>query len=80
VSKAHLWRERDQALQAQYEKLNNRVLPKVAVDQQASIGCKNKHTFWYGYKKHVSLDMQTGLINKVAVLIEAGPPPQLQLA
>jgi len=26
---------------------------------------QNKH--WYGYKRHVSVDMQSGLINKVAV-------------
>ena len=30
-------------------------------------GCKGKNKFWYGYKKHVSMDMQTGLINKVAL-------------
>ena len=28
-----------------------------------SIGTNN----WYGYKRHVSFDMQSGLINKVAV-------------
>lgn len=40
-------------------------MPTVARDKQARIGCKDK--FWYGYKKHVSVDMQSGLINKVAV-------------
>src|SRR5690606_39079280 len=24
-------------------------------------------TYWYGYKQHISVDMQTGLINKVAI-------------
>lgn len=67
ISKNKLWEERDKALAKKYETLNNAVLPKVAHDQQASIGCKGKHKFWYGYKQQVSVDMQTGLINKVAV-------------
>ena len=42
VSKSNLWEERDRAIQAKYEKLNNEVLPKVAVDKQARVGCKGK--------------------------------------
>ncbi len=67
ISKASLWEERDKALAEKYEKLNNEKLPKVAVDKQARIGCKGKSKYWYGYKKHVSVDMQSGLINKVAL-------------
>ena len=67
ISKATLWKERDEAIKRKYEKLNNEVLPEVAFDKQARIGCKGKEKYWYGYKKHVSLDMQSGLINKVAV-------------
>ena len=67
ISKATLWKERDKAIKAKYDKLNNEVLPKVACDKEARIGCKGKNKYWYGYKKHVSVDMQTGLINKVAV-------------
>ena len=67
VSKANLWKERDKAIQKKYEKLNNETLPKVAYDKQARVGCKGKDKFWYGFKKHVSVDMQSGLINKVAV-------------
>lgn len=67
ISKANLWKERDKAIKKKYEKLNNEVLPKVAHDKQAKIGCKGKNKYWYGYKKHVSVDMQSGLINKVAV-------------
>jgi IS5 family transposase len=37
------------------------------VDKQARIGCKGKSKYWYGYKKHASVDMQSGLINKVAI-------------
>ncbi len=67
ISKANLWKERDKAIKEKYEKLNNETLPKVAHDKQAKIGCKGKDKYWYGYKKHVSVDMQSGLINKVAV-------------
>jgi transposase, IS5 family len=67
ITKANLWKERDEAIKQKYEKLNNNVLPKVARDKQARIGCKGKDKFWYGFKKHVSVDMQSGMINKVAV-------------
>ena len=67
ITKANLWKERDEAIKKRYEKLNNEVLPKVAKDKQARIGCKGKDKFWYGFKKHVSVDMQSGMINKVAV-------------
>lgn len=67
IAKAALWEERDEAIKQGYEKLNNDVLPKIAHDVQARIGSKGKKKFWYGYKKHVSVDMQSGLINKVAV-------------
>jgi IS5 family transposase len=67
IAKANLWQERDQAIKEKYEKLNNEVLPKVAHDKQAKIGCKGKNKYWYGYKKHACVDMQSGLINKVAI-------------
>ena len=67
ISKANLWEERDEARKQKYEKLNNETLPEVTHDKQAKIGCKGGSKFWYGYKKHVSVDMQSGLINKVAI-------------
>ena len=67
IAKAQLWEERDEAIKQKYEKLNNEVLPKVAKDTQARIGCKSKNKYWYGFKKHVCVDMQSGLINKVAI-------------
>ena len=67
ITKANLWEERDEAIRQKYENLNNEILPKVAVDKQARIGCKGKNKYWYGYKKHISVDMQSGLINKVAI-------------
>ena len=67
ISKATLWEERDEARKQKFEKLNNETLPKVARDKQAKIGCKGGSKFWYGYKKHVSVDIQSGMINKVAI-------------
>lgn len=67
VSKAALWEERDALIKRKYDKMNNENISKVAHDKQAKIGCKGGKKFWYGYKKHVSLDMQSGLINKVAI-------------
>jgi transposase, IS5 family len=67
ISKANLWQERDRAIGLKVEKLNNETLPKVAVDKQARMGCKGKDKYWYGYKSHVSVDMQSGLINKMAI-------------
>ena len=67
ISKASLWEDRDKAIKDKYDKLNNETLPKVASDKEARIGCKGGNKFWYGYKKHVAVDMQSGLINKVAV-------------
>ena len=94
ISKATLWKERDQLIEKKLEKLkkiNNQTSPakkaeekdkiiaekleklnndnvsKFAVDKDARFGAKSKKKFWYGYKKHVSLDMQSGMINKVAI-------------
>ena len=67
ISKANIWETRDKVIEEKLERLNNETLPKVAKDKQARFGCKGKKKFWYGYKKHVSVDMQSGLINKVAV-------------
>ena len=68
IAKANLWKERDRAIKAKLDKLNNEVLPKLACDKQAKIGCKGKNKYWYGYKQHSAVDMQSGLINKVAVM------------
>ncbi len=37
------------------------------MDKNARFGAKSKKKFWHGYKKHVSVDMQSGMINKVAI-------------
>jgi IS5 family transposase len=67
VSKLSIWEERDKAIAAGYERLNNKVLPEVSADPEARIGAKSDKKFWYGFKKHVGVDMQSGMINRVAV-------------
>ena len=46
-----------------------RPYPSVAHDKQAKIRCKGKNKIKYSYKKQVSVDMQSGMINKVAVTL-----------
>jgi IS5 family transposase len=67
VSKLSLWEERDKAITAGYERLNNMVLPNVSADPEAKIGAKSDKKFWYGFKKYAAVDMQSGMITKVAV-------------
>lgn len=63
-AKANLWQERDRAIKAKLDKLNNEVLPKVACDKHAKIGCEGNNKYWVGYKQHSAVDMQSGLVNK----------------
>jgi len=67
VSKLSLWEERDKVITAGYEKLNNEVLPEVSADPEARIGAKSNKKFWYGFKKHIAVDTQSGMITKVYV-------------
>jgi len=67
ISKLNLWSERDKAITAGYEKLNNEVLPEVSADPEATIGAKSNHKFWYGFKKHTAMDTQSGMITDVSV-------------
>ncbi|MEA1909740.1 MAG: transposase [Patescibacteria group bacterium] len=67
VTKTALWKERDEAIKAGEEKLNNLVVNKYSKDKQAKWGAKNKNNIWFGYKRHCSVDMRFGLINKLAL-------------
>ena len=67
ISKVGLWKEHDKAIELKLESLNNKTLEKVSVDKDAKFGAKSKHKIWYGYKQHTSVDMQSGMINKVAI-------------
>jgi len=66
VSKVSLWDERDKAIAAGEETLNNQNIEEFAVDKDASYGAKGKDKFWYGYKRHVAVCMKNGLISKAA--------------
>ena len=67
ISKFNLWEERDKSIKEGYDKLNNTNISKYSADKDAKIGAKSTNKFWYGYKKHASIDTQSGMINKVAV-------------
>jgi IS5 family transposase len=64
ISKEHAWSERDKAIEDGEEKLNNINIEKYSKDKDAKFGCKGKRDFWFGFKRHNSVDMQSGLINK----------------
>jgi IS5 family transposase len=61
------WKERDKALANDEDKFNNDNAEKYSSDKDARFGCKGKDKFWFGYKRHISSDMSSGLIKKVAV-------------
>ena len=67
ISKFNLWEERDKSIKEGYDKLNNANISKYSADKDAKIGAKSTNKFWYGFKKHASIDTQSGMINKVAV-------------
>jgi IS5 family transposase len=65
-TKETTWAERDKAIKDGVEKLNNSNVEDYSADKDARFGCKGKKKFWYGFKAHVSVDMKSGLITKVA--------------
>lgn len=67
ITKTALWEERDQAIAEGEEKLNNANVKKYSADTHARWGCKGKSKYWYGYKRHVRVDMKHGVIVKVAM-------------
>ncbi len=67
ITKTALWKERDEAIKRGEEKLNNANVKKYAADQDARWGAKSKNKIWFGYKRHCSVDMRFGLIDKLAV-------------
>lgn len=67
ITKNALWKERDQAIAEGEAKLNNQNVDQYAADKDARWGAKGKNHYWFGYKRHVSVDMRFGLIVKVCV-------------
>lgn len=66
-SKETTWDQRDKAIKEGEEKLNNDNVDKYSSDSDARFGCKGKDKFWYGYKRHIDVDMGSGLIKDVAI-------------
>ena len=67
VTKTALWEERDEAIKNGEKKLNNTNVKKYASDKDARWGAKSKNKIWFGHKRHCTVDMRHGLIEKVAV-------------
>lgn len=76
LSRVNVWEARDRALadkenherdEAGNRKMNNTNVGTYSSDPEARFGCKGKDRFWFGYKRHVSVDMSYGLITKTVV-------------
>lgn len=67
ITKTALWAERDKAIKDGEETLNNAVVSKYAKDKDAKWGAKSKHNIWFGYKRHNTVDMRYGLIEKTII-------------
>ena len=67
ITKTALWEERDKAIKNGEEKLNNANVKNYASDKDARWGAKSKNKVWFGHKRHCTVDMRYGLIEKVAV-------------
>ncbi len=67
ITKTQLWTERDRAIADGEKHLNNNVVKDYATDPNARFGCKGKNKYWFGYKRHVSVDAKAGVVTKVAV-------------
>jgi IS5 family transposase len=69
TSKLTTWEERDRAIKAGEKTFSNEQAKKkkYQTDKEARFGAKSKKKFWYGFKKSVAVDTQSGMIKKVAV-------------
>ena len=47
--------------------MNNKNVSNYSSDPDARYGAKGKNDIWFGYKRHVGVDMHQGLISTVAV-------------
>ena len=66
ITKQTTWEERDKALEVGEEALNNQNIKKYSADTEARFGCKGSSKFWFGYKGHVSVDMGSNMIERIA--------------
>lgn len=70
ISKTKLWKERDKAIAQGEATLNNQNVGKHSSDPDASFGAKSKKKHWYGYKRHISVDI---FINKITMTTAKTP-------
>jgi IS5 family transposase len=78
ITKTALWEERDRAIRDGEKSLNNSIVGNYAADKDARWGAKSKNHIWFGHKRHCTVDMRHGLIEKLAVT-PANVPDQRML-
>ena len=62
------WAKRDREIEEEQKQLGNKPgAKKFSADKEARWGCKGHKKYWFGYKRHVSVDTSSGLIEKIAV-------------
>lgn len=75
-AKVDSWKARDKAIADRENNetdddgnptMNNKNVHEYSNDPDARYGAKGKNKIWLGYKRHVSVDMSQGFINKAAV-------------
>ena len=73
-SRVDTWAARDKVLEDSNSSddddtpsLNNSNMHQYSSDKDARFGCKGNKKYWIGYKRNVSVDMTSGMINKVSV-------------
>ena len=74
-SRVDTWTARDKVLEEAQKSqdnedppsLNNTNMSQYSSDPDARFGCKGKSKFWIGYKRNLSVDMSSGMINKVSI-------------
>lgn len=77
LSSINLWEARDKAIadrenqirdeETGKPKMNNSNVSKYSSDPDARFGCKGNKNFWFGYKRHVRVDMRQGFITKTEI-------------
>jgi len=76
VARVDVWEARDRALEDKKNSetddqgnptMNNKNVGCYSSDKEARFGCKGKSRIWFGYKRHVAVDMSHGLISRTEV-------------
>ena len=65
-SKLNVWGERDRVIAAGHAEFTNETPQEATLDVDARQGSKGPGKNFHGYKRHDAVDMQSGLVNRVA--------------